>query len=413
MRTKRPDLMFFGVVIVILLMAAGLTLLNQQVVVPMGGNEVFAPLWEAARYANTHESGNPYLPEAVARANILLEDSPRPARFVYPYYSLLLFGPISLVSPYSLARAVWMTLTIMCAVGLTIGGLVLTRWRPKFGLVLLYLVFSLGSYHAVRAMFLGNPAVIVSLLILVGLLLVTREQYGMAGVFFGLSIIKPQLVALLLPFVLIWAVSKRRMSLVWSLLVTVSLLVGGSFYLFPRWFAYNYSQMLRFFVEGFPSSLGAVIWTWLPDSGPRLMAFFAIGLVVWLLVEWWQAFGKDVRWFLWTSGLTIVISSMIGLPASLSDQVLLVVPLVLVLSTWVQRWPGSGEQLAAVVMGLILFLEWGLVWLTMGGSLTSAPAPLMIFFLPLLVLILLYWARYWAISSVRMKVSHIEALRKL
>lgn len=413
MRTQRPDLTFFGVVIVIILLAVGLTWVNQTYIVPLGGNEVFAPIWDAARNANTLQGGNPYLPEAVARANILLADSPTPVRFVYPYYSLILFGPISLLSPYSLARAVWMTLVALCAIGLAFTGLVVTRWRPNFGMIMLYLAFSLGSYHAVRAMFLGNPAVVVALLVAVGLLLVTREQYGLAGIFLGLSIIKPQMVVLLLPFVLIWAVSIRRMGLVVSLVVTVSVLAGGAFYVFPQWFTYNYNQLLSFFLESFPSSAAGVIWTWLPNSGPKVMAFIAIGLGLWLLLEWWQAFGKDVRWFLWTSALTIVMSNLIGVPTSLSDHILLILPFVLVLSTWVQRWKVNGERLAAVVMALILLLEWGLAWLSMEASLTSTAAPVMYFFSPLLALILLYWVRYWALNSMRMRVRHIEALRKL
>ncbi len=413
MRTQRPDLMFIVVLVVGVLLAVGLTWVGQTMIVPLGGDEVFAPLWEAARYANTHESGNPYLANAVAKAKILLEDEPSPPRFVYPYYSLILFVPISLISPYSLARAVWMTFTLICSVGLCYTGLVLTRWRPRVGMMLLFLVFSLGSFHAARAVFLGNPAVVVSLLVGVGLLLVVRDNDGLAGIFLGLSIIKPQMVVLLLPFVLVWAVSQRRMSLVWSLLGTMGILVGGSFYFFPQWFLYQYQQLLMFFSESFPSSPSAVVWTWLPRSGPNVMMFFAIGLGIWLLVEWWKSFGKDVRWFLWTSALTLVMTNLIGVPTSLSNHIVLIVPFVLVFSIWVQRWKENGGRLAAVVMVLILLLEWGLAYLTMGGRLDASPAPLMFFYYPVVALLLLYWARYWALNSVRMKVSHLEALRRL
>jgi len=166
-------------------------------------------------------------------------------------------------------------------------------------------------------------------------------------------------------------------------------------------------------VESFPSSPGAVLWTWLPNSGPKVMAFFAFGLGFWLVVEWWQSFGKNVRWFLWTAAFTIGISNLIGLPVSLSDHVLLIVPLVLVVSTWVQRWKVNGERLAAVVMALILSVGWGLAWSVQEGSLTSVPAPVMFFFTPVVALILLYWARYWALNSIQLKSKHIEALRRL
>lgn len=413
MRTQRPDLMFIGVLAVGILLAVGITWIGQTMVVPLGGDQVFAPIWEAAGYANTHESGNPYLANAVAKSKILLKDEAAPPRFVYPYYSLVLFVPFALISPYSLARAVWMTFMVISAIGLSYTGLVLTRWRPRVGMMLLFLVFSLGSYHAARAVFLGNPAVVVSLLVGVGLLLVVQELDGLAGIFFGLSIIKPQMVVLLLPFVLVWAVSQRRMSLVWSLLATMGILVGGSFYFFPQWFLYEYNQLLKFFLESFPSSPSAVVWTWFPRGGPNVMAILALGLGLWLLVEWWKAFGKDVRWFLWTSALTLVMTNLIGVPTSLSNHVVLIVPFVLVFSIWVQRWKENGGRLAAVVMVLVLGMEWLLAYLTMGGRLDARPVPVMYFYYPVVALILLYWARYWALNSVRMKVSHLEALRRL
>jgi len=254
---------------------------------------------------------------------------------------------------------------------------------------------------------------VVSLLVGVGLLLVVQELDGLAGIFFGLSIIKPQMVVLLLPFVLVWAVSQRRMSLVWSLLATMGILVGGSFYFFPQWFLYEYNQLLKFFLESFPSSPSAVVWTWFPRGGPNVMAILALGLGLWLLVEWWKAFGKDVRWFLWTSALTLVMTNLIGVPTSLSNHVVLIVPFVLVFSIWVQRWKENGGRLAAVVMVLVLGMEWLLAYLTMGGRLDARPVPVMYFYYPVVALILLYWARYWALNSVRMKVSHLEALRRL
>ena len=220
---------------------------------------------------------------------------------------------------------------------------------------------------------------------------------------------------------MIWAVSQRRMGLVVSMLVTIGILVGGGLYVFPEWIQYNYLQILGFFAESFPASPSAVLWTWMPDAGPRVMAFVAVGLGIWMLVEWWKSLGKDVRWFLWTSALTIVVTNLTErmealeekLTPSLSNHVLLVVPFVLVFSVWVQRWKQNGTRLSAVVMVLILAAEWGLAGRTMDAGLSAQAAPVMFFVVPVLALLLLYWSRYWALSSVRMKVSHLEALRRL
>lgn len=412
MRTRRPDLTFLILFIVILAAAAGLTWLNREVIVRMGGNEVFAPIWEGARSA-TSRGENPYTDDAVARSRILLDDTTRPPRFLYPYFSLILFGPVSAISPYSLARAVWMTLTAVCMVGLAFIGLVLTRWRPGTAVMAIFLLFSLGNFHTLRAIFLGNPAVVVALLVAVGLLLVVREQYGLAGIFFGLSIIKPEMVVLLLPFALLWAVSQRQLGMVWTMMGTILILLGGSIYFFPQWILFNYLQFLAYLKESFPASPTAVIWRWLPGIGPGIIAILGIAMGVWLLVEWWQTFGKDSRWFLWAAGLTIVFTNLIGIPTSISNHALLLVPLALVFSTLVQRWKVAGVRLSVGIMVVLAGLEWLLAWQTMDADMTAVSSEAMLFFLPLATLALMYWVRYWALSSVRLKVDHLEALRRL
>ncbi|HKJ26767.1 MAG TPA: glycosyltransferase family 87 protein [Anaerolineales bacterium] len=399
-------------ILLVLLLAVGVTWFNYNFLVPLGGDEVFAPIWEASQLV-LEDNGNPYTPQAVERSSILLSDSPNPPRFLYPYYSIPVFAPFAMITSYSMARAVWMTVMFGCLVGLIFTALALTRWQPHAFIMLVYLVFALGSIASVRAFFLGNPALLASIFVGFGLLLVVQERYGAAGVFFGLSIIKPQMVFLLLVFVLLWAVSKRYLQMAGSMVLTVLILVGGAVAVSPIWFVYYYYDLLEFFKETFPASFAAAVWAWLPDVGPLAMGLAALGLFIWLLVEWWRALGKDSRWFLWTASLTLTVSCLVGLPSSISNQVVLLVPLALVFSLWSQRFQGQGNTLSVVVMILLLGIDWLAYGLTVGFDL-SAPANLLMLILrPAAVLLLLYWVRYWALNSVRLKVSHLEAYRRL
>jgi hypothetical protein len=404
--------MFLGVIIAVLLLAAVMIWINLNILVPSGGDEIFAPLWEATRYA-VEGYGSPYAPGAVARTSILLDDSRLPPHFVYPYYTIPIFAPFALIGSYSLARAVWMTVMLACLVGLTFTALAFTRWRPRGFTVLFYLVFSFGSVPAVRAFYLGNPALLAALLVALGLLMVIQKRYGSAGVLFGLSIIKPQMVVFLLVFVLLWAVSRRHLQLVWSMSFTVIVLVAGSILAAPTWLIANYYQMLEFFRETFPASFAAAVWVWLPTSGPWAMGMTAAALFLWLLVEWWRALSKDERWFLWTASLTLTISHLIGLPSSISNQVILIIPLALVFSLWSQRFQPAGNTLSVVVMITIAGGGWLAYWLTMGANFSNQASTLMLSLRPFVSLLLLYWMRYWALNSVRLKVSHLEALRRL
>ncbi len=412
MRRIRPEISFLIVLVVILAGGAGLTWVNQNILVPLGGDQVYAPIWEASRVAMETRAADPYSAEAVRLSAMLLGEGGTP-RFVYPYYSLVLFGPFARISPYSLSRAVWMTFNFFCAVGLAFTAVQLTRWRPGVWGTLFFVLFAFGRVEVIRALWLGNPALVISLIIAIAMLLVIRGRDVGAGILFGLTMIKPEMVALLLPFVLVWAVSKRRMSLVWSMLGVMVVLVAGSLVIAPQWLLNNYMALLDFYQAGFPASPAAFVWVWTPDAGPWAMGLPAVLLAGVMLISWWAALGRDERWFLWTAALTLVITQLIGLPTSLSSQVVLVIPFVLVFSVWAQRWPRQGRQLSQVVMALILNAEWGLFWLTMGGDLAGRPADVFWFLMPVTALVLLYWVRYWALSSIQLRTGHLEALRRL
>jgi hypothetical protein len=306
-----------------------------------------------------------------------------------------------------------MVFGFVCYVGLIFTTASLTRWRPSFWGGLAFVLFAFGRPDVLRALFVGNPALVMALLIGIGLLLVVREQYGFAGVFFGLTIIKPNLSVLLLVFVFLWAVSHRRFGMILSMLLAGGGLVAGSVALLPQWPRLYYQELLAFYPERFPSSPAAVVWTWLPELGPWVMLGVAIALMLVLLISWWQALGKDSRWFLWTAALTITFTLLVGLPVSLSDHVILLVPFALVSSTWAQKWKGAGSKLAVGVMVLTVVVAWLTFWLSMDLDLTAPASKSILLVEPLLAAALLYWVRYWALYSIRLKTSHLEALRRL
>ena len=199
------------------------------------------------------------------------------------------------------------------------------------------------------------------------MLLVVRGKDVGAGILFGLTIIKPQMVALLLPFVL--ALGGLQTSDAAGVEYAGNgdrccLLVPRLIY--PGWIPMNYLALLDFYEAGFPASPAAFLWAWLPGAGPWAMGVAAFILAGLLLILWWMALGKDERWFLWTAALTIVITNLVGLPTSISNHVLLIIPFALVFSVWTQRWPEKGQQLSLFMMGVILGTEWGLIWLRWG-----------------------------------------------
>ena len=143
------------------------------------------------------------------------------------------------------------------------------------------------------------------------------------------------------------------------------------------------------------------------------MIIFASAFGLWLLIEWWRSLGKGTRWFLWTAALTLVFTEFIGIPTSTANYAILIIPLALSFSVLERRWKSGGAQVVLVVMIIITAFTWGSYSLIAGAD-PSQPEPLLLLFpLPILALLLLYWVRYWALSSVKLQVEHLEALRKL
>jgi hypothetical protein len=126
-----------------------------------------------------------------------------------------------------------------------------------------------------------------------------------------------------------------------------------------------------------------------------------------LIVEWWLARRRDFRWFIWTASITMVISQWIGIPAVPGNYVALIMPLILISALFIERWPRGG-QWVAVLISLILFVwQWALFYRDINSPQPAIQLNLL-FPLPLVLLIGLYWVRWWAIKPRRMLIEELK-----
>ncbi|MEN8242242.1 MAG: glycosyltransferase family 87 protein [Chloroflexota bacterium] len=408
MRNQRQDRAKLGVIIFALLLAGGLTWAIYQYAAKPDTTDNFAPLWAAARQVITDRT-NPY--DLNALRYYFPEGTDPDSRFVYPFYGMLIFLPFGLISSYPLAKAIWMILLVVALLAVIFGTLSLTRWNPSAKLLGAVVLFSLIGYPTVRGLYSGNPALLIAMLITLGLRMVILGRDRAAGVLFGLTILKPTMVALLLPYVLLYAVSHRNSRLIRSALVTMSLLIAAAFLAYPQWFVQNFAAVVLLFNDSFPSSISAVLSSWLP--GNQLMVVIAALVGLWTVMAWWQSLGKDTRWFLWTASLTLVLTELIGIPTTTANYVSFLIPLILSFSILEQRWEIGGGILVMLLIIFMLFATWA-PFLLITGADPALPEPrIMLFLLPMIVIGLLYWVRYWALTSIRMQVERYGTLSNI
>ncbi|MFC2043579.1 hypothetical protein ACFLUA_05465, partial [Chloroflexota bacterium] len=121
-----------------------------------------------------------------------------------------------------------------------------------------------------------------ALFIVLALLAIRSDIDALAGISLALASIKPQMVLILYIFILIWAVSTHRWTLIWSLLGFLVLFIAAGSLLVPNWIVDNFRQVIRFSESNFISTPGAIISYWLPGIG-RQLGWALTGIMVGVL----------------------------------------------------------------------------------------------------------------------------------
>lgn len=361
-----------------------------------GGND-FLARWTGAR-AWVVEGRSPYDLEVSLTAQRMIYGRPaRPeagedlAHFVYPLPAMVFFAPFGLL-PYPIARAVWMTLLEVALPAIALMSMRIASWRPRGWMTVAFLLFSVTWYHAVRGVIVGQFAILEAALITGVLLAIERGSDVPAGILLGLSIAKPQMVVLFIPFVLVWAWRQRRGRLILGFLGSVTVLVGGALWLEPDW-PLRWLQQVVSYPEYTPIGSPVSILAGLLPRGRAYITWGLTGiLLLCLLWEWIRAIDQRGLRFQWAAAITLVITNLVAFRTATTHFVVLLPALALVFRAWEGRWGGKGRLLISVGLIALLVGLWILFLLTVRGNVES---PVMYLPVPLITLLALLWVRWW------------------
>jgi hypothetical protein len=215
-------------------------------------------IWANIQYAQQNPGGNDFIPRWLGTRLYIMEgQSPysdattqaiqqyiydRPARagedqslFVYPFYSFVVFIPFAVFEDYAVARGVLMAVMEVALLAIAGLGINLARWKISPWMLGIILLFTALWYHSVYPLANANPAVLVTLFIMVALWAIREQHDVLAGFMLVLTTIKPHMVVLLIPFILYWGLSQRRLMLIWAFFGIFALVVAASLLLLPGW----------------------------------------------------------------------------------------------------------------------------------------------------------------------------------
>jgi len=313
----------------------------------------------------------------------------RPARgdedqvaFAYPLYVSLFILPLAFL-PYPQAQALWLSGLVFLTLATVIIILRTFDWKPSPGGLLALSLWCLLLYPTARSVVLGQFTIPVLALVALALWAMQRGWDFLAGCSLALATIKPQMIFLLIPFLLLWGLTQSRRRVVSGFIVVMMALLLISTLILPSWIPGFLAGLGQYRLytgryTGSRSPLEILFASLLPTSISSGVAIFVSLLLGGYLIFRWGQVAKGREQFWPAIFMTIVVTLLIPVQTGTTNQVLLLLPLVFWLAQWAKRWWIVLPLSLALLMG-----PWVLFLATVRGE---AEQPVMFLPLPLFVL---------------------------
>lgn len=392
------------------------------------GND-FYQVWLTAHEWLLHGS-DPYSPEMTREIQIGLYGRPlepgRPGdpidtrRFPYPLFADLLFCPSAEVA-FPVVRVAVLCLLVVLTVATALLWLRVIGWNLEWNWTAVVVLLTLTSYPALEGLYACQLGLLVAFLLAASIRLIQHDRLLPAGVLLALTTIKPQVTALVIAYLLLWAVYdwRARRRFVVGLISAIALLVGASLWVQPRWIqswlatvqAYHHYTAAPLVTQVLTSPLG-------PRFSGTASTALTIASVIGALVLAWRnrSAPADSGRFLLTLGVILAITTIVILPGqAIYDHVVLLPGILLLCSGWYKlRDSGRIPRMFFGLGTIILLWPWAAATALLvlqplfgRGALNSSQilsAPLRTSAsLPFVVLVLLVWM--WRLNAGRIEES--------
>lgn len=398
MNQRNPNLKLSLIIIVIVLVLTGLYFGNLAIMRADPGGLDFYAHWQGTR-AFIYDGIDPYSERAAEQIDSgIRELSPQTSgnyRFVLPLYSLIFLAPVSLVADFTVASAIWMTFleALVLLNGYMIAGWI--RKRRSLWLTLLVMLAMLINYVVWSAIASGSSTIIGFTAIIVTIHFLVKRRDEPAGLLLAVSMVKPDLVLPILLILLIWIIVNRKFTVLAWFLASFALIVGFSMVLIPSW-PLNYLASLIEFSARNPVRVDA----WQPSALEiRLLIVKNLAIAVAVIFEWFVVKHKGSNRFLWLCGLLMAVLPWVG-GQSVQEHTVTIYAAMLIGLGLLYSNLRRGISIGFV---LFTFLFAGSGWVFTGGFIPGISTQVQLtwlqFVLPMAVLVILYWSRWWVIRQ--------------
>lgn len=389
-------------VILILAFVAFLVFVNLKFVNNRDGGSDFLPYWISSR--NFIQDGiNPYSSENIASirrsANELLKSEDHVlADQKYPLFTVFLFVPLSFIEDFNIALAIWMTILEVSIILSTMLIWRLLQIKTGILMMLLWLAFSIFWYYGARTIVSGNLIGLTILLISLVLYGLIKKLDELAGITLAVSFIQPQVIPVFVIFILFWAVSNRRLKIIFWFFGTLIMLVLFSFLILPTWM----KDLLRLIViDPFYNSAGTFktfLASLMPGIGSRVGEIGSILFTLLLVIEWIIGRKSRDEKLIWLASLTLVAGQLIGLSSSPDYFVIMMPALMVIYFAMTDRWKNNNFLFSILIIVVMFIIPWIIHFRVQSGE--SRQEAALFLAAPALLIPGLYWIRWWIRNPV-------------
>jgi len=398
-RTKASQYLVVGLVILGVIATAFISFLIMR---RISFQDQFAIPWAAGR-AWLLESVNPYQGEVVQFAENAIKESPYKAslpdeEFLYlPLFNLIFYLPFSLI-PYTISRVIWVTLISICIYLIVYFSFSLSSWKISQIEKILVAILGVLWVPGITTMLLGHLSPAIILLLCVSIFLFLEKQDTTAGFVLAMTAGSFPISGLVIILMLVWAMIKRRWSLISAFFSGVVFIIVVSILLLPSWPRdwlgitidyYSNLEMIQTPIMALAASLPGIEQL-LSISLHAIIGFYYLYMLIRLK-------GKSERVFIWNLMVTLIIAYLVNIQGSISFIFLIYPALFLVFRFFSERWGLFGKIISWLLLTIFGFGSW-VFFLPFDSLREPVDLPVIYIGVPILILIGMNWIRWWAIK---------------
>jgi len=282
--------------------------------------------------------------------------------FAYPVYVVFLLAP-TIRLPFPLVQAGFLWLLVLLALASVWLWLRVVRWRPSATVTAILVVLTFGSFPVVQGIKLQQLSLVVSAMIAASAAALVAGHLAIAGFLLALATIKPQLALPVAAWLVLWAMSdwRQRGRFVWSLGLTMAVLLAASEFLLPGWMG-RFREAVAAYRQytGGAGSLLEVLATPTLGKGLAYLTVIALAITGWFV----RRAPNNSAAFSTMLALVLAVTLVIVPTFAPYNQVLLLPAVFLITVSWKTLRSSSRLTRAACAVAMV-FILWP--WLASCG----------------------------------------------